>query len=699
MKLTGVHLLFGFFLLTLSHSYASAGIRPSFYLEDSSWNATDIVVATEGKKIDGVFLVLESLKGPLQPGETIKIPELAIFADEKSRVVKDAWYKPLSLVVTGERMVLFLKRDTNQPLADADHRLPPATSLKWKAASHWNEFNVSVVWVEQGKSFSFVQLSNPGPSLLVSLNISEADLRSQIVNIQKTQTDFLGAAAVTDPGQKAEALAPFVHQSLYQAREAAFEELKKCGKAALPVLRRMIADESLLRIHSSLVDVLAEAGNSDAAGDLVALLDRDLGFWRRNGPALESGWWNGTGFSSLEDVEPLRDRYSRDYQALHALTKTPFRGSESLLIGFRDFWKSLPQLAEIGSNQLFTLFDEALQELSRLKTGTNAIRFEGLQTFGEEEFLRALRDKGLTASDVVFSNPEVIEKARTVIREVLSAKGYTHATITAEVDQSSRTLTFKIDEGKRAAIADIRFEGNRTFSSDRLAAMMKQCIARYEADGYDSSIFDYCEHYMSNSVGGQGYLQARFYDRRLEENEAGLIITTQVSEGVLYRLGAIKIEGTSAFSAETIRSNLRLHRGDIADGEQLAKWLFEVVKKLYGEAGYIQYTADIDPTFKSTTNAAEGLVDLAVTIDEGKQFKIGKISFKGEDIPQEELQQLLLIHRGEIYNQSVVEKAIEKLNESALFESIDKDKDVDYATNEEDGLVNLIITVRKRQGK
>src|SRR6185369_10112108 len=102
-------------LLCGSHSLTSAGIRPSFGLEGNTWNATHIVVVTEGKTIDGIFRVLESWKGDLNPGDTIKVPELASFKAESSRTVSDPWYqKPGTnpgLVVTGDRMVLFLKND------------------------------------------------------------------------------------------------------------------------------------------------------------------------------------------------------------------------------------------------------------------------------------------------------------------------------------------------------------------------------------------------------------------------------------------------------------------------------------------------------------------------------------------------------------------------------------------------------------
>src|SRR5262245_46364145 len=151
---------FAFILLTLillSASQARAGIRPSFDLDTSAWNATDIVVATEGKKIDGVFRVLETWKGDLSVGDTISIPALASFGPETSRVVSDLRYqkeKGPRIVVSGDRMVLFLKREPHQSATETGGGSSlSSNSIRWKPTGVFDDFNVSVTWMEEGKSF------------------------------------------------------------------------------------------------------------------------------------------------------------------------------------------------------------------------------------------------------------------------------------------------------------------------------------------------------------------------------------------------------------------------------------------------------------------------------------------------------------------------------------------------------------------
>ena len=50
---------------------------------------------------------------------------------------------------------------------------------------------VSVVWIEKGKTYGFMQIINPGPSVLISLNYTEKEMKSKILNIIKTKEELI----------------------------------------------------------------------------------------------------------------------------------------------------------------------------------------------------------------------------------------------------------------------------------------------------------------------------------------------------------------------------------------------------------------------------------------------------------------------------------------------------------------------------
>ena len=326
------------------------------------------------------------------------------------------------------------------------------------------------------------------------------------------------------------------------------------------------------------------------------------------------------------------------------------------------------------------------------------LNFEGLIVTDEAELRKYVKVQRADRDREWARNASYFDITSQLIKEFLLSRGFRHATVTGRVDDTSadlRKATFVVSEGLRTSIAEYRFEGNKIFSATELAQNIRECMTKYRDDYYDSQVFDYCEHVLANFVRSRGYLQVKFGEPRLEESSGALVINIPVDEGALYRFGEIRIEGSSLFSPEKLKAMSPLRKGEIADGEKLSEWMYDKLKQLYGEHGYIQYTAEVTPEFKSGPDKSEGVVDLEITIDEGRRFKVRKIKFAGEQLP-DNLESMLLIHEGDVYNASLYEKSINNLNNSGLFEFVDKDKDADFNTNEEEGWVDITIKLKRK---
>src|SRR5207244_5927093 len=118
----------------------------------------------------------------------------------------------------------------------------------------------------------------------------------------------------------------------------------------------------------------------------------------------------------------------------------------------------------------------------------------------------------------------------------------------------------------------------------------------------------------------------------------------------------------------------------------------------YGGQGFIQYTADANPTYKDNPQKPdEGIADFEITIDEGKQFTLRRLEFTGNTFTRDNvLRREVLINEGDIHNQNLFEYSIVRLNQLGYFNPIDKDKDADYRTNEEEGLVDVTLKVSEK---
>ena len=353
------------------------------------------------------------------------------------------------------------------------------------------------------------------------------------------------------------------------------------------------------------------------------------------------------------------------------------------------------------------------------------LTFEGLHSVQESDVLKAFREKRVGVSKENAYDTVKVQNAKRVIKELLAEHGHPNATVderTEEVSATSLALTFAVDEGERVRVVDIQFEGNQVFSDGQLRGAMKYVkeaglITRFKgSDILHREKLEYDLRLVDNYMRSKGYLQARHGEPRIESvgprrtgfpilplpllssTDEGLRITVPIVEGKVYRLGEFKVEGNSIFSEDQIRSVVGLSKGDIADGEKVSKGLFENLKKFYGQQGFIEYTAEPVPTFKDNPqNPNEGIVDFTITIEEGKQFTLRRLEFVGNTFTRDNvLRREVLINEGDIYNDAYWEYSVVKLNQLGYFNPIDKDKDVDRRTNDEEATVDLSLKVSER---
>ena len=130
-----------------------------------------------------------------------------------------------------------------------------------------------------------------------------------------------------------------------------------------------------------------------------------------------------------------------------------------------------------------------------------------------------------------------------------------------------------------------------------------------------------------------------------------------------------------------------LKKGEIADGKRLQDAVYDDLKKVYGAQGFVQYNAEFEPTFKDNpTNPNEGIVDITINIDEGKQFTLRRLEFTGNTFTRDRvMRREFLINEGDIYNQNYLDISVARLNQTQYFDPIDKDQDVEIRTDEENG--------------
>jgi outer membrane protein insertion porin family len=390
-----------------------------------------------------------------------------------------------------------------------------------------------------------------------------------------------------------------------------------------------------------------------------------------------------------------------------------------LALGFFDKTKTKVLTAEGARGGIDVIFD--VTELPIIRD----LQFEGLKSVPESDVLKTFRERRVGLSKESIYDPVKARNAIRVLKELLAAHGHPNATIEQrreDVSTTSMALTFVVNEGERVRVVDIQFEGNTVFSDKSLRNSMKYVkeaglMSRLRGqDILDREKLEFDLRQVDNYMRSKGYLQARHGEPRVESvgprrtgfpilplpflssTDEGLRVTVPIVEGRLYRLGEMKIEGNSIFSEEAIRGYIGLQKNDVANGEKIGKALYENLKKVYGSQGFIEYTAEPTPTFKDNPQKPdEGIVDFVITIEEGKQFSLRRLEFIGNTFTRDNvLRREVLLNEGDIYNQTAWEYSIVKLNQLGYFDPIDKDKDADFKTNEEEATVDINLKVAER---
>ena len=357
------------------------------------------------------------------------------------------------------------------------------------------------------------------------------------------------------------------------------------------------------------------------------------------------------------------------------------------------------------------------------------LQFTGGKAVPESDILKAFREQRVGISKEAVYDPVKARNATRILRELLASKGYPNATVTIkeeEVSATSVAITFDIDQGNRSRIIDIQFEGNENFSDGELRGALQLVketgmISRFKGqDILDLRKLQYdLQKNVRSYMFSKGYFQARLGDPVVEglglkrtdfiplitlplplisSKDDTLRITIPVTEGRVFRVGSLAVEGNSIFSEQQILAYVGLKTGEIADGKRLQDAVYEDLKNVYGQQGFVQYNAEFEPEFKdSPTNPNEGIVDIKITIDEGKQFTLRRLEFTGNTFTRDRvLRREFLINEGDIYNSRFLEISVARLNQTQYFDPIDKDQDVEIRTDEEQGDVDLIVKIKEK---
>ena len=218
------------------------------------------------------------------------------------------------------------------------------------------------------------------------------------------------------------------------------------------------------------------------------------------------------------------------------------------------------------------------------------------------------------------------------------------------LEQDGNVLVVFVAE--RAAIADVKIEGNDAIPDEQLEDALKQ-IGLSKGKVLDRATLDKVQQELQRIYYSLGKYGVKIDARTTPLERNRVKVTIEISEGKDARVHAINIVGNTKFSNRTLVGKLELSSVSIlGKNAQYSKQVLaadlETLKSYYLDRGYIHF--NIESTQVSLTPDKED-VYITINISEGNQYTVREVKLAGDLIlPEEELMELVSIEAGEVFS-------------------------------------------------
>jgi outer membrane protein assembly complex protein YaeT len=223
----------------------------------------------------------------------------------------------------------------------------------------------------------------------------------------------------------------------------------------------------------------------------------------------------------------------------------------------------------------------------------------------------------------------VAEAGRTDLVELYRKKGFAFAEVRLDDEKlRSGEVVYTIEEGPRVKITAVRFKGNDSIKNGDLRKVIKTEARKfvfwpsyYTEEGIEKDVLKLQKVYYE-----KGFLDSRVRSlKKLSEDKKKIRITFVISEGMVYTVEGVDIEGNEHFSDQELFAQLKSSKGAVYSEKQSLSDVKQLLK-VYREAGYIDVKAEHRVRY-----GEKGTVFVTFEVTEGHRFRIGRIMITGND--------------------------------------------------------------------
>ena len=307
------------------------------------------------------------------------------------------------------------------------------------------------------------------------------------------------------------------------------------------------------------------------------------------------------------------------------------------------------------------------------KYRVQAVRFQGNKMVKASRLEKEISTRPNTALD-----ERAVKSDAEKLHEYYQKSGYNQAQITYDLERDRGTgygtVLFKIREGAKVRIADIRFTGNDHVKVKRLRKEMETKrwwmfswltgTGKFKDDEFEDDIVKLLDYYRD-----QGYLDVDVPpDRILYDypKPGRMIITIHVDEGRQYRIGDITITGCKLYAESMLKLLLRQKGGMIFRPSKLDKDVTNM-EDFYGRSGYLETRVRL----VRKPNIATGNIDIEYQVEESDKFYVESIKIEGNTKTKTiVIIRELVLSPGDVFDMVRMKASKMRLENTAFFEDV-----------------------------
>lgn len=311
--------------------------------------------------------------------------------------------------------------------------------------------------------------------------------------------------------------------------------------------------------------------------------------------------------------------------------------------------------------------------LVKEKPFTVEIVFDGNEELSEDKLKEIV-----TLQSQVFLDRKEVKASAEKIREEYQTEGYHNAKvipIVQALDDARNRITFFIQEGTRARIRTINFEGMTVASKgDLLGVMANREWVTLVSLVTDAGILRREE--LPNDVerikefySNKGYLDVQVGQPSIElsEDKESFVLTFRIIEGQPYTIGDVTFAGNTIFETEELELGSLIRSDDVFQRSTVRKEVTRVTDK-YGEKGYS--FAEVSPSL--VPNPQTLTTQITFNIKEGSLIRIREIHISGNDKTRDNvIRREIRVDEQEAINSVAIKRSFQRLNNLNFFETVE----------------------------